>query len=334
MTVPDLTNQIIDHFQLTQRLQQRPFTTLYRGQDTQLVRPVFVEVMNSTTTADKKLAGRFQRRLETVRQLEHPHIAPILQVGRANLSVSNGSDTESPQQYVYAIIQYVPGPTLAQQLESWRQAGHRPDVRKVLTWIHDLASALAVAHPVGIFHHDLRPENLILSENGRLTFIDLGLPIAPQLPIEPPDPQNPPSMLDYASPEQLDGKPLSGASNIYSLGILLYELLAGHRPRLPLSNWDIFERSELPREVSLEEVRTDLTEATYAVVKNCLWRQDWNRYETADKLVRALVNARRAEEADRPPATPIRHLAQQRLWLYIGLGLLIALLLLGGFWLF
>ncbi len=299
MTKPDLSHYTIDHYYLEKRLLRRPLTSLYLALDQRQKEPVFVEIMNQPVSEDVNLAGRFQRRLETVRHLEHPHIAPVLQSGKAT-PVPPATNTEKEQgasaQYVYGIIAYVPVHTLAEQIEQWREADNWPDVPDLLMLVHGLASALAAAHPVGIFHHDLRPAHLIVGENGRLMLIDLSVPIAPQPPVPPPDPRQPPPQLDYASPEQLAGKPLSGPSNFYSLGIILYELLATHRPYLPRSDWDIFERTELPREIPLHEVRTDLTEATYRVVKNCLWRQDWNRYETAADLMTALATAHQSEQ--------------------------------------
>jgi eukaryotic-like serine/threonine-protein kinase len=335
MTEPDFSDHKIGQYRLTERLQKRPLTSLYLGQDTKADQPVFVEIMNRSAAEDENLADRFQRRLETVRQLDHPHIAPILQIGRSSPIPTTGKNSKAkdPQQkYVYAIIEYRPGPTLAAQIESWREANSWPDVPALLTLVHELASALTNAHPVGIFHHDLRPENLIMGENGRLTFIDLGVPVVSQSPIEPPDPNNPPQYLDYASPEQLAGKPLSGPSNVYSLGVILYELLAGHRPHLPLSEWDIFERSQLPREIPLTDVRPDLTEATHVAVKNCLWRQDWNRYETAIQLVNALEAARVAEEQARSDSETMNNQPQIP-WPYVGLGILFLFLLAGAIWL-
>jgi serine/threonine protein kinase len=334
MTLPDFTHHTIDHYRLERCLQQRPLTSLYLGHDTQQEQPVFVEIVNSVIADDEALAGRFQRRMETVRQLDHPHIAPVLQIGRTNLKKTKSRKGEKAlqQQYAYAIIEYVSGPTLAEQIESWRETGNWPAVPELLALIHGLASALTAAHPVGIFHHDLRPSNLIMGENGRLILIDLGVPIPPAPPVTSPNPQNPPAQLDYASPEQLDGKPLSGPSNIYSLGVILYELLAGQRPHLPLSDWNIFERTDLPREIPLEEVRYDLTADSYTVVKNCLWRQDWNRYETAVHLVNALAAARTAEEKVRSDFAANDKLSLP-VWRYAGLGLLLLLLLIGGIWL-
>jgi eukaryotic-like serine/threonine-protein kinase len=335
MTEPDFSNHKIGQYRLTERLQKRPLTSLYLGQDTKADQPVFVEIMNQSAAEDENLADRFQRRLETVRQLDHPHIAPILQIGRTSPTATTGKNSKAKvplPPYVYAVIEYLPGPTLAAQIESWRETDSWPDEPALLSLIHGLASALTVAHPVGIFHHDLRPENLIMGENGRLTFIDLGVPVASHPPIEPPDPNKPPKHLDYASPEQLDGKPLSGPSNVYSLGVILYELLASHPPQIPLSEWDIFERSRLPREIPLTEVRSDLTEATHIVVKNCLWRQDWNRYETAVQLVNALETARVAEEQARSDSETTNNLPQIP-WPYVGLGILLFFLLAGAIWL-
>lgn len=104
------------------------------------------------------------------------------------------------------------------------------------------------------------------------------------------------NMLDYASPEEINGKSIGRRSNIYSLGIMLYELLTGHRPELPTSSWDIFEHSTLPKEVPLEEAREGLSGETYRLVRNCLWRQEWSRFETAEEVISAIDTAMLAEQ--------------------------------------
>jgi serine/threonine protein kinase len=125
-------------------------------------------------------------------------------------------------------------------------------------------------------------------------------------------------MLDYASPEELEGKAISRRSNIYSLGIMLYELLTGHRPELPTSSWDIFEHSTMPKEVPLEEAREGLSGETYRLVRNCLWRQEWSRFETADEVMSAIDTAMLAEQS--VPKTAIWSDGQNR-WVYIGVAI-------------
>jgi serine/threonine protein kinase len=103
-------------------------------------------------------------------------------------------------------------------------------------------------------------------------------------------------MLDYAAPEELEGKEITRRSNIYSLGVILYELLSGHRPKLPVLPFDIFPQANMPKEEPLEEARPGLAGETYRLVRNCLWRQEWSRFETADELITAIETAIFAEQ--------------------------------------
>lgn len=278
---PDFTGQMFNHYQATQLLRQRPVSSLYLGEDTRQQQPVFLEILHTTLSTDAELAGRFQRRLETVAQLKHPHIAPILHTG---------SDA---QQRPFAIIKHFPGLFLSEKLRSGEIAPCT-NASNALNIVRSIASALALAHPAGIFHHDLRPENILLLDNNTPMLIDLGVVITPT-PLAYNLEQE--RKLDYASPEQLRGLALTGRSNIFSLGILLYKALAGHRPRLPLSEWDIFDRRVLPKEIPLEQTNPNLTPETYQLVKNCLWQQDWNRFDTVPEMIEALDRALAAETA-------------------------------------
>jgi eukaryotic-like serine/threonine-protein kinase len=296
-----------------EQLYRRPTTELYlaRGIDSEAT--VFLQVLQASGEEETELVGRFQRRMEIVSQLVHPAIAPVLGMGM------------TAEQRPYAAIKHVAGVPLSEKLAEWRQEGAAYPVTDTLLLVRPLVEALTIAHPAGIIHHDLRPENIIIQPDNTPLLIDLGVPIisvpAEEAAVLPPD-----KMLDYASPEQLEGKALSGRSNLYSLGILLYELLAGHRPELPVSEWDIFERRALPQETPLDEARGDLTPATYELVKNCLWRQEWNRFETADEMLLAIDKAIAAEQAA-ASAPPPAELPERR-WLYIAIAIGAVLLLL------
>lgn len=307
-----MVNEQIGDYQIEQHLAQREVSDLYLARHTTQNKQVFIEILRPSLDQNPDLAGRFQRRVETVALLKHPYIAPILDKGL------------TPTQQAYAIIQHIPGPTLATYLAE----NTLPlSTDNALMLIRPIAEAFTVAHPAGIIHQDLRPQNIILQEGKTPVLIDLAVPVATTLPVEQvqPHPTSGRPMLDYASPEQLHGKALSGRSNFYSLGIILYELLAGHRPELPVSQWDIFERTrQLPTEIPLAEVRPGLPTAVYQLVQNCLWRQEWSRFETAESLL-AAIDAALVAKPDPPP--PFFQPAQRRR-LFYGLAALGALVLL------
>ncbi len=306
----DLSGQTLDNYQIEKLLVQRKFSALYLAHDDG-GDPVFLEVLAVTAGSDPDLDGRFRRRMRTLAQIKHPNIASVHTVDH------------TPDNHSYAAIQYVEGVTLAEKLSEWRESGHSLTIRQALTLVRHLADALTAVHPAGIIHHDLRPENIILRHDAPF-LIDLGIP-----PItESVESTTRVERLDYASPEQRQGKTVSGRSNIYSLGIILYELLAGHRPEIPISSWDIFERSTLPKEVPLEEARPGLTVETYDLVKMCLWRQEWSRFDTANNLVKAIDAALLAEEEKKlQPETSLRFPLWQMGAVLVGLIVVIG----GGF---
>lgn len=310
----DLTEQNIGSYRVEKLLISRKVSNLYLASDVKLDQRVLLEVLTRTAEEEPDLAARFERRMDSVSQLKHPNIAAVSEVG------------VTEDGYPYAVMEYIPGATLEDQLAEWQRSNSGLAVTEALTWIRQLADALSVAHPAGLIHHDLRPKNILLREDKTPVLVDLGVPIA----MEPRDgvlSNSHPDTLDYASPEELEGKAISRRSNIYSLGIILYELLTGHRPKLPTSSWDIFERATMPKEVPLEEAREGLSGETYRLVRNCLWRQEWSRFETADELVTAIDTAILAEQV--APKAAIWS-GSQRNWRYIAAPLVAVLLVVLG----
>ncbi|MCP4425024.1 MAG: protein kinase [Chloroflexi bacterium] len=303
----------IDSYQVEKLVVNRDTTSLYLAREDGADTPVFLEILNATRGDDAELDGRFRQRMRTLSQLRHPGIAPILDLGH------------TPDNHSYAVIQHVSGVALSQKLSEWRASETLLTAQEALTLIRSLAAALAVAHPVGIVHHDLRPDNIILLPDNAPILIDLGVLDTPGKPAESVTQT---TTLDYASPEQRQGKTISGRSNIYSLGVILYELLSGHPPEIPISSWDIFERTTLPKEVPLNQAQPGLTEETYKLVTTCLWRQEWSRFETVNALIKAIDAAILAEErqASQPEKT-----SRTRLGAYVAVPLTLIVIILAGF---
>lgn len=311
----DFSGQQFGNYELNTLLKRRAATDLYLARDVKLDQPAFVEVLRVPTTEDPELAGRFQRRMETVSQIKKSNIAPVIETGI--------SDTGYP----YAVIEYIEGDWMADRLAQWQEKESLLPVNDALALGRDIADALSVGHSAGLIHHDLRPENILISAaDNQPVLIDLGVPVTTNARNSVLSDSRS-NMLDYASPEELDGKSIGRRSNIYSLGIMLYELLTGHRPELPTSSWDIFEHSTMPKEVPLEEARDDLSGETYRLVRNCLWRQEWSRFETTDEVISAIDTAMLAEQT--VPKTAIWSDGRNR-WLYIAVPIVSVLVIVIG----
>lgn len=279
----DLSGQQIGNYEIESHIAARKASDLFLARDVKLERLVFLEVLRTTSDEDENLAARFRRRMETVSQLKDPSIAVV-----SDLDITDDG-------FPYAVIDYFPGITLADKLAELGRSQDTLPVIAALELAKQLAQALGVAHNAGLIHHDLRPENIMLREDGAPVLIDLGLPIV--LDPAAPGVNGPVSeMLDYASPEELEGKDITRRSNIYSFGVILYELLSGHRPKLPVLPFDIFPQANMPKEEPLEEARPGLAGETYRLVRNCLWRQEWSRFETTDELITAIETSIFAEQ--------------------------------------
>ncbi len=227
--------------------------------------------------------------METVSQLKDPHVAVV-----SDFDVTDDG-------FPYAVIDYFPGETLAEKLADLRHDGQTLPVIEALELTKQIAQGLGVAHTAGLTHHDLRPENVMLRQDGTPILIDFGVPLVPHA--QPPGVNGAEGeFLDYTAPEEAEGKPLTRRSNIYSLGVILYELLAGHQPKLPNLPFDIFPQANMPKEEPLEEARPGLAGETYRLVRNCLWRQEWSRFETTDEMITAIETAIFAEQ-ELPKAT-------------------------------
>lgn len=278
----------ISHYTLNDLLIEQQVSAVYLAQDGKNGDAVFLLTLQPEAAKSNDLSERFLRRAETLSQLQHESILPLLDYGQ---------DGKRP----YAIMPYCSGQFLAAKLaDSPNPPEGKTEVITNLNLVKQLAGGLSVTHPNGLIHHDLRPENIYIDDAGQPYFLDLAVPPTP--PVATHVEEAPPSELDFQSPEQQAGKALSGRSNVFSLGVLLYRLLAGQNPALPTSEWDIFEHKGMARERPLTQVRSDLTPETYTAVQDSIWQKEWSRYETVEAQIEAIDRAVTAESA--PPPLP------------------------------
>lgn len=201
----------VEGYRIVRRLGLGGMATVYLGIQRSLGRPVALKVLATDHTHSEDLVRRFEHEARTIARLDHPHIVNIFDVGR----------TSSGQ--IYYTMPYLPNGDLAGR-------NLRDDQPRILEVIRSIADALGYAHEQGIVHRDVKPENVLFDKLDRPLLADFGIALS--------DTHQPRVTREgatigssgYMSPEQARSQPLDGRSDIYSLGVLCYELLTGEMP--------------------------------------------------------------------------------------------------------
>ena len=252
---------------------------VYRARDTRLDRTVAIKVLPEHVAADPDLKQRFEREARTVAALNHPHICTLHDIGS-----QDGID--------FLVMEYLDGETLAQRLEK----GALP-LDQALTIAIEIADALDKAHRQGIVHRDLKPGNIMLTKGGA-KLLDFGLAKyeAPTADIDETQLQTMAmtregvvlGTLPYMSPEQAEGKLVERRSDIFSLGVALYEMTTGSRPFKGDTPARLISSILRDAPASVNDVRTDLPPRLDRIVTHCLAKDQNERFQTARDLLNEL----------------------------------------------
>jgi len=195
-------------------------STVYRAFDTVLERQVAVKLMRRDIAHNPDQLERFRREARAVAQLNHPHIVQVIDAGE-----ETDASTQPPTTTPYIVFEYVEGQTLKERI---RHFG-RLDVPEAVAYAIEIARALGAAHDRGIVHRDVKPQNILVDAEGSAKVTDFG--IARTLEQEGLTADGRVlGTTDYVSPEQALGHPVTGQSDLYSLGVVLYEMLTGDVP--------------------------------------------------------------------------------------------------------
>jgi serine/threonine-protein kinase len=204
--------QLSGRYRLDAQIGAGGMSTVYRAFDVNLERQVAIKLLHREMSADSDQLERFRREARAVAQLSHPHIVGVIDAGE---------DEGRP----YIVFEYVEGETLKQRIN---ELGQLP-VDESVAYAIEIARALGCAHSHGIVHRDVKPQNVLIDEEGSAKVTDFG--IARSLKDDGLTADGRVlGTTDYVSPEQALGHDVNGQSDIYSLGIVLYEMLTGEVP--------------------------------------------------------------------------------------------------------
>ncbi len=304
MSASMLGTVIGGRYRLEQEVGRGGMSTVYRAFDTVLERQVAIKLMHREIAADSDQLERFRREARSVAQLNHPHVVTVIDAGEE----PSGETGEGVVGTPYIVLEYVDGETLKDVIR--REAPL--EIPQALAYAIEIARALGAAHERQIVHRDVKPHNVLISAEGGAKITDFG--IARTLTEEGL------TMVgrvlgttDYVSPEQALGEPVTGQSDLYSLGIVLYEMLTGEVPfrgDSPVAVAMKHVREEIP---DIQLKRPDLSAATAAVVDRAVAKDLSRRYPDAASLLADLedvlaLEASRAGQATGEVTTVLRTL--------------------------
>ena len=262
---------IAERYEVEELVGTGGMSSVYRARDLLLERLVALKVLHPHYGDDEEYVERFRREARSVAQLSHPHIVTVIDRGE-----------DDGRQFI--VFEYVDGENLKQLLA---RTGPLP-ARRTLELAIEVADALAFAHERGLIHRDVKPQNVLLSPDGDAKVTDFG--IARSLDVEHGMTQTGTVLgtSNYLSPEQASGKPTTPSTDVYSLGVVLYELLTGDVP-FPGDNFvavAMKHLNELPPDVL--EQRPDIPMRLAAAVDRALEKDPALRFPSMDQFAREL----------------------------------------------
>ncbi|HEY61462.1 MAG TPA: serine/threonine protein kinase [Anaerolineae bacterium] len=268
-----IDNSILnDRYQLIEPRGKGGMAIVYRGKDLMLERTVAVKILRQSFSQSPAFRERFRQEAKAAANLSHPNIVTVYDFGW-------------DKDYFFIVMEYIPGI----DLKKWVHYHGRLSQKESLSLIIQACAGIGYAHRAGLVHCDIKPQNMLVTPDKRLMVTDFGIARAlasihpgEKLDIVWGSPQ-------YISPEQAAGLAPSPASDVYSLGVVLYELLTA---KLPFTSQNPTELVHLHREViptSPKSINPQISNELDTIIMKVLAKEPSARYRTADQLGRVLI---------------------------------------------
>ena len=262
-------NVVLDNrYKVIEKIGVGGMADVYRGYDELLGRTVAIKILHANFASDEGFVGRFKREAQNAGRLSHPNIVNMYDVGY-------------DQGYHYIVMEYVEGQTLKEYI----QERGKLSIDEAIKFAVAIAEGLEHAHAMGIVHCDIKPHNMLITKSGRLKVTDFGIARAMNSQNTMMYTNSVMGSAHYLSPEQASGKAIDGSTDIYSLGVVLYEMLTGRVPY----------EADTPIAVALKHVKDKLIPPTRynqsipplleSVVMKALQKKPADRYRSVSEMI-------------------------------------------------
>jgi serine/threonine protein kinase/Tol biopolymer transport system component len=280
-----LTGQTLGPYKLLKHLGRGGMGEVYLAEDPRLGRKVALKLLPVTITSDPGQAALFELEARSASSVSHPHVAHVYETGEA-------------RGRRYIAMEYVEGGTLRNELK-----GGAVPLGRALEIAAQVASALSAAHAAGVVHRDVKPENMMLRPDGYVKVLDFGLASqSSRRPSggessDPPHVRREPLMgtARYMSPEQARGEQVDGGTDLWSLGVVLFEMVTGRAPFEGDNTGDVIT-SILHTEPNLDTLPAGLPVELRRIIGGALKKDRASRYRTAEDMLADLNDLRRQLE--------------------------------------
>ena len=299
-----MKRRIIKQYELVRKIGTGGSGVVFLANDTLLQRPVVIKLLKRGNLTIEQMRATQLREARLASAIDHPNVCAIYDVGEA--PAESGSDEEA-----YIVMQYIPGKSLDKLI-----AEGPSSLQLVLSAGIQIADGLSAAHSLGIFHRDLKPANVMLTDGGLIKILDFGLARRLALdqtdfdPSGPSEPRNLPPLgatytarggtIAYMAPEQFVTGQSSVQSDIFALGLILYELATGrhpfHRPDAP--DFQTIRATQFADPPALREIAPHLPVELESVILRCLEKQPAARFATAADVRESLKTIMRSMQLD------------------------------------
>src|SRR5215211_3377458 len=260
---------------------------VWKGRDRVLNRTVAIKTLLPQFARDGNFVDRFRREAQAAARLNHPGI----------VSVFDSGDGDEP----YIVMQFIEGRTLADFLASGKKL-EPMDAAKIA---EDIAEALAAAHAHGVIHRDIKPANVMVTREGQVAVMDFGIARLIAGPETAPQTSAVLGTASYLSPEQAQGQPVDARTDIYSLGVVLYEMLTGRPPFTGESPMAIAYKQVNATPPTPSSINPDIPPELDAIAMRALSKNPANRYQTGQEFAEDLERARTGGEVKATPLLPV-----------------------------
>jgi beta-lactam-binding protein with PASTA domain/tRNA A-37 threonylcarbamoyl transferase component Bud32 len=261
-----------NRYQVTHLIARGGMAIVYRAQDTLLNRAVALKILYPELSEDPLFVERFRREAQAAANLSHPNIVPVFDWGE-------DGDT------YFIVMELVDGTSLAEML----RGGATLTAARSAQIVAQVAAALGYAHRSGVVHRDVKPGNILITRDGQVKVTDFGIAQAVSSEDHLAEAGSVMGTATYFSPEQAEGAAVDGRSDVYSLGIVLYEMLVGRPPFIgdtPVEVSSQHVRSTVP---ALSQFSSSVPHDLEAIVMEALSKSPSNRYQSADELRADLI---------------------------------------------